>query len=238
MTPDLAHLPGLRRRHRCGCSGIMQRTKAWIAEIRMQTVYQVAVGGETGQITANLETAFRHVLHVLAPTPALRKDAEADDFASGLHAIGCAGSMFHRIRWMAEGRSGIEVTFTEHRLDAQPGFVSAMRAYDFETFDPSYAVQQALFRASESDEPTLEEIADDLLAQCTSGIRTGKLFGEDDAAFVARLLLWQDRLQGISVVPATGHPADILRRLPTVCADRFLDLSRQAFPDTAETPAP
>ena len=153
-------------------------------------------------------------------------------------ASALAAAFFHRVRREAELANRRGIDFIEHRLDAPPGHDSAVSWYGFDAFDPSFAVQNALYHAQDSDEESLDEIADNVCAEVTSGLRSARLIMEDDSAFVTRLRMWQTRLLGIEAVRDAGPPAKILRDLPAACADLFLEVARRAFTDEATPPSP
>jgi len=194
--------------------------------------YTVHFTGHLSKVTASFDQAMRHVACIVVPDPKARENLGRLDEFTGLSTKELAGSYYQRIRYACEGHSE-SIEIVEHDLNRAPALESSGFSIDLiNTFDPSYELQAALYRASET-ETDLGEIADDLHVEITDGIEEMKRFGASAENIVAELREIERIMGGVALIPEAGDPDNILRQLPYIAEDKFRELAAEAFPEEA-----
>lgn len=193
-------------------------------------VYQVTVDGKPGgAVSRHLGQAVMHAFFKLCPSPAEREALANRTKHPVLTAAGLGGSREHRARWAFQDRAG-SVRVVRHDTLVAPGTDSAVAHYELvDAFDPSFALQSALYRTEEEETP-LDQIADDLEDRADAATFHLKGQGRDGQVVDQ----WRDLeylLGGVAAVPEDGDPSEIVAGIGKHLRNRFLDLAQACFPE-------
>jgi hypothetical protein len=191
------------------------------------TVYEVERSGVQVAIFNDFHGAMMGIAHIVS-------DGEdvitAYPRFAGLDTAELSGSLYHRIRYETGLRDNRDYEIREHHLD---GRVSKSLAFHFKLlteFDPSYIVQEALYKVS-NDEMDVEGAADWTGRVIKTGIEEkGRWRSNDLSDAYERMRTLQYLMGGEKLIPDVV-PDDF--DLASVALDRFRVLAVEAFPPTA-----
>lgn len=177
--------------------------------------------------SASFRHAMRSMTSVVFPNALLREQARKMDRYPDLTKINSAGSFYQLTKYSAQAAGMDHILIEEHLLDGPPLAETLVRSTNvLKALDPSYVVQSALWRYME-DERKIdpESIADDIENIIEGQLETERATDRSDDEILSDAKQFEERMQGIKIIPQVGSSTRILDRLSTEAAETFLSIT-------------
>lgn len=177
--------------------------------------------------SANFRHAMRSMTVAAFPDADQREEARKMRRFPELTRINTPGSFYQISRYTAQ-QAGIEhILIEEHQLDGPPLGTTLIRSTDIlNSLDASYAVQVALWRYMiEGKQTDAEQIADEIEMTITDQVAGARALGQTDDQILADAREFEERMQGINVIPQIGSSKRILDHLGNQAAEVFLTIT-------------
>ena len=177
--------------------------------------------------SASFRHAMRSMTSVVFPNALSREQARKMDRYPDLARINSAGSFYQLTKYSAQAAGIHHVLIEEHLLDGPPLAETLVRSTDvLKTLDASYVVQSALWRHIEGEQKIdPENIADNVENLIERQLETERATGQSDDEILSHAKQFEERMQGIKIIPQVGSSTRILDKLSPEAAETFLSIT-------------